>query len=421
MIIKGRSPIVRHVSRIHRAASDWLFDRSNVDSKIQIDTWILNINSQIFWPKVMSHITMEQSSSFVQHHPCQASLLRKEFRLDELLQNDGEEGTGTGKRMSVAKSKSTPDELVISCSDKFLIREKSDCIQRSRKPHDYGETWKQDERKSRIRRSVEFSSATERCVHLRVDEHSQGETCSNKRGIRGCGFVRNLKRWVKEPGKTKCWKDSGDTIFTCLQPQFISTDGNTMALWMIWTWKGFWSIFLNATFRAAVHLDQTMLFIYDTWKTIFRTVLDCPRSWKTDQWWKMKSLILVTGSCGRCSHILSGSLVFLGPWIRKDMVRNFHRWTRRIMGPNRWKFDDEYSGHPIFRAWSAFETGDERSKGDKKSIHFNGSNENIELLRRMVNFCESAQCLRSKSRKCAEVPRLFRSSVTLEKGGNPNF
>ena len=36
MIIKGRSPTMRHVSRTHRVALDWLFDRKNVDSKIQI-------------------------------------------------------------------------------------------------------------------------------------------------------------------------------------------------------------------------------------------------------------------------------------------------------------------------------------------------------------------------------------------------
>ena len=36
MIIKGRSPAMRHVSRTHRVALDWLFDRINLDSKIQI-------------------------------------------------------------------------------------------------------------------------------------------------------------------------------------------------------------------------------------------------------------------------------------------------------------------------------------------------------------------------------------------------
>ena len=36
MIIKGRSPTMRHVSRTHWVALDWLFDRINLDSKIQI-------------------------------------------------------------------------------------------------------------------------------------------------------------------------------------------------------------------------------------------------------------------------------------------------------------------------------------------------------------------------------------------------
>ena len=36
VIIKGRSPTMRHVSRTHRVALDWLFDRINLDSKTQI-------------------------------------------------------------------------------------------------------------------------------------------------------------------------------------------------------------------------------------------------------------------------------------------------------------------------------------------------------------------------------------------------
>ena len=36
MIIKGRSPTMRHVSRTHRVALDWLFDRLNLDPTIQI-------------------------------------------------------------------------------------------------------------------------------------------------------------------------------------------------------------------------------------------------------------------------------------------------------------------------------------------------------------------------------------------------
>ena len=36
MIIKGRSPTMRHVSRTHRVALDWLFDRISLDPKIKI-------------------------------------------------------------------------------------------------------------------------------------------------------------------------------------------------------------------------------------------------------------------------------------------------------------------------------------------------------------------------------------------------
>ena len=36
MIIKCRSPTKRHVTRTHRVALDWLFDRINLEPKIQI-------------------------------------------------------------------------------------------------------------------------------------------------------------------------------------------------------------------------------------------------------------------------------------------------------------------------------------------------------------------------------------------------
>ena len=36
MIMKGRSPTMRHASRTHRVALDWLFDRINLDPNVQI-------------------------------------------------------------------------------------------------------------------------------------------------------------------------------------------------------------------------------------------------------------------------------------------------------------------------------------------------------------------------------------------------
>ena len=46
MIIKGRSPTVRHVSRTHRVALDWLFDRINLDPKSKSNTSTPKTNSQ---------------------------------------------------------------------------------------------------------------------------------------------------------------------------------------------------------------------------------------------------------------------------------------------------------------------------------------------------------------------------------------
>ena len=38
MIIKGRSPTMRHVSRTHRVALDWLFGRINLDPRFKSST-----------------------------------------------------------------------------------------------------------------------------------------------------------------------------------------------------------------------------------------------------------------------------------------------------------------------------------------------------------------------------------------------
>ena len=66
---------------------------------------------------------MEQSPAFVQHQPFQLHLLRLEFQLDKLLQNDGEEDAGAKMRSkNCGKIKIYSDEPVFTCSDKVLIR-----------------------------------------------------------------------------------------------------------------------------------------------------------------------------------------------------------------------------------------------------------------------------------------------------------
>ena len=48
MIIKGRSPTMRHISRTHRVALDWLFDRIRLDPEIQIKYIDTKTNSKTY-------------------------------------------------------------------------------------------------------------------------------------------------------------------------------------------------------------------------------------------------------------------------------------------------------------------------------------------------------------------------------------
>ena len=95
------------------------------------------------------------------------------------------------------------------------------CIWKPRDTHSYRETWKQDEKKFEIRRSVEFSSEAARCIPWRVDGQSNGETCRNKRRIRWCGSFRiwNLEHPANQKTREipKLKEKNGHTIYTFLK------------------------------------------------------------------------------------------------------------------------------------------------------------------------------------------------------------
>ena len=68
------------------------------------------------------------------------------------------------------------------------------------------------------------------------------------------------------------------------------------------------------------------------------------------------------------------------------------------------------SGHPIFRASSAFEIEELLSKGGRmKSIHFNGSDENIELLLRTVISANKLSVYGATTDLCNELPKDLRA------------
>ena len=79
MIIKGRSPTLRHVSRTHRVALDWLFDRINLDSIIQIK--YIDTKNQLAGNHLLSLFNISHFSSTV----CSAAMAKR------IQQESGEE------------------------------------------------------------------------------------------------------------------------------------------------------------------------------------------------------------------------------------------------------------------------------------------------------------------------------------------
>ena len=100
MIIKGRSPTMRHVSRTHRVALDWLFDRINVDPNIQIK--YIDTKNQLAdiltrenftrdeWNYLLSLLNIIHFSSTV----CSAAMAKR-------IQQDSGEGRVTAKSRPV--------------------------------------------------------------------------------------------------------------------------------------------------------------------------------------------------------------------------------------------------------------------------------------------------------------------------------
>ena len=170
MIIKGRRPTKRHVARTHRVALDWLFDRINLDSKIQIR--YIDTKHQLADILTEGNFTRDEWNNFlhlfnISHFSstCCAKNSSTTSRPKTMAKRMQEKG----RRRKSSKIKTYSCEPVFDCSGKFLIREKSDYILRSAETHSCRETGKQDEKKFETCRSAEFSSEAERRKPWRVD------------------------------------------------------------------------------------------------------------------------------------------------------------------------------------------------------------------------------------------------------------
>ena len=139
---------------------------------------------------------MEQSSSFVQHQPFQLYLLPRNSSLISCAKTMAKRmQEQKRRRKKCGKSETYRDEPVFSCSDKFLIREKSDCIRKSEDTHSYVKP-ESRMRKFEIRRSVEFSSAAARCIPWRGRWTQQPGNLSQQKKSPGMWTFPNLKPGV---------------------------------------------------------------------------------------------------------------------------------------------------------------------------------------------------------------------------------
>ena len=194
MIIKGWNPTMRDVSRTHRVALDWLFDRINQDPKNQIR--YIDTKHQLADILTKGNFTRDEWNNLlhlfnIRHFSstCSAknsSLISCSNTMAKRMQEQ------KGEEWRVAKSKSTAMNLSSHVPTSSSSAKSPIASKKSGDTHSSGETWKPEEKKLKIRRSVEFSSATARCTPWRVDGHSHGETCRYKRGMTGCDLSESV-------------------------------------------------------------------------------------------------------------------------------------------------------------------------------------------------------------------------------------
>ena len=116
MIFKGRSPTMRHVSRTHRVALDWLFDRINLDPKIQIK--YIDTNNQLadiltkgnFTRDEWNHLLTLFNISHFSSTACTAAMAKR------AQQESGEERVTAKSRPMMNLTARTPSVVFSSAS-----------------------------------------------------------------------------------------------------------------------------------------------------------------------------------------------------------------------------------------------------------------------------------------------------------------
>ena len=189
MIIKGRSPAMRHVSRTHRVAFHLLFDRINIDSKIQVrnidtkhqladiltkgnftrDEW--NSLLHLFNISHFRSTCCAKDSSFISCPKTMAKRMQEQ-KGEEVWQN-----RNLQRRTRLLMFRQVPHPRKSP-----IASESPEILTATGKPE------------SRMRRNSKSDAASNSQARLedayilwRVNGHSHEETCRCKTGIRGCG------------------------------------------------------------------------------------------------------------------------------------------------------------------------------------------------------------------------------------------
>ena len=124
MIIKDRSPTVRHVSRTHRVALDWLFWQNQSGSKtFKSSTSTPNTNSMTYCQKGTLHV-MIGTIFFIF-----LTSAISEFQLGQPHENDGEKDARTDRRRQDRGKVKADDESGLTCLDKFFDCAETDCVE----------------------------------------------------------------------------------------------------------------------------------------------------------------------------------------------------------------------------------------------------------------------------------------------------
>ena len=124
MIIRGRGPTVRHVSRTRRAALDWFFDRINLDPKIQIR--YIDTKNQLADILTRGNFTRDEWTHLLRFFFFSQY---QHVQLCQLPSNSVEKDTGRNRRrMNYGKVKTDVEPGFEDCSKHFK-RAEFECIE----------------------------------------------------------------------------------------------------------------------------------------------------------------------------------------------------------------------------------------------------------------------------------------------------